>query len=147
MPEETPGTPPPTDAAPAVVRRAVEVEARPEEVWHAVADPDERALWLDDPDAAARTLRVDEVVAPERLVWTWWRDDDGGDASTVSVVLTPLDDGGTRVEVTEVRLAVPRASVAAPTRPPGWARCALDRWDRRLLGLELLFVAARAGVA
>ncbi|MFS8586083.1 MAG: SRPBCC domain-containing protein, partial [Acidimicrobiia bacterium] len=114
MPEETPGTPPPTDAAPAVVRRAVEVEARPEEVWHAVADPDERALWLDDPDAAARTLRVDEVVAPERLVWTWWRDDDGGDASTVSVVLTPLDDGGTRVEVTEVRLAAPRAPVGAP---------------------------------
>ena len=143
MPEETPGTPPPPDAA---GRRAVDVAARPEEVWHVVADPDERARWLDDPDAATRTVRVDEAVAPERLVWTWWRDG-GGDAAPVSVVLTPLDGGGTRVEVTEVRLAVPRASVAAPTRPPGWARCALDRWDRRLLGLELLFVAARAGVA
>src|SRR5690606_41834624 len=100
-----------------------------------------------EPTAAARYCCVAEGVAPERCVWAWWRDDAGGDASPVSVVLTRLDDGGTRVEVTEVRLAAPRAPVGAPARGPGWARCALDRWDRRLLGLELLFVAARAGVA
>ena len=38
-------------------------------------------------------------------------------------------------------------SAAVARRSRSWLRCATDRWDSRLLGLELLFVAARAGAA
>jgi uncharacterized protein YndB with AHSA1/START domain len=148
MPDET--------AVPAAeVTRSVEVDADASAVWQAVADPDERALWLDDPDALVRHVRVDEQTPGQRLVWTWWRPGDEGDASTVSVELEPADGGGTRVVVTETLPAVPpvgpragamRASARARLAP-SWVRCAGDRWDARLLGLELLFVAARVGVA
>jgi uncharacterized protein YndB with AHSA1/START domain len=141
------------------VTRSVEIETDVATVWEAVADPAERALWLDDPDALARRVRVDEATPGERLVWTWWRPGDEGDASTVSVVLRPVDGGGTRVVVTETLPAVvppahlPGASASASAsagvarRSLSWVRCAGDRWDGRLLGLELLFVAARVGIA
>jgi hypothetical protein len=162
--------------APAVeVRRSVDVDADVAAVWEALADPAERAGWLDDPDARARAIRVDEAAPGERLVWTWWHPGDEDDASTVSVVLRPADGGGTRVTVTEtLPAAVPprglgglggpmisasisaSASIAAPVgvagvrlarRAPAWVRCAADRWDARLLGLELRFVLARVAVA
>jgi len=157
------------------VRRSVEVDADIDDVWRAVTDPGERALWLDDPDAAGRRVREDERLPGHRLVWTWWHPGDEGGASTVSVDLTPGDGGGTRVVVTESWPAL-RAPVRAEARAraearggglvgawagssagadvgargrqsPSWVRCAVDRWDSRLLGLELRFVAARAGVA
>jgi uncharacterized protein YndB with AHSA1/START domain len=140
----------------AEVTRSVKVDADASVVWQAVADPAERALWLDDPDALVRHLRVDEQTPGQRLVWTWWRPGGEGDASTVSVELQPADGGGTRVVVTEtLPAAVPpvgpgvaamRTSARARLAP-SWVRCAGDRWDARLLGLELLFVAARVGVA
>jgi uncharacterized protein YndB with AHSA1/START domain len=145
-----------------VVTRSVEVDADVAEVWQAVTDPGERGLWLDDPDALARHVRVDETAPGRQLVWTWWHPGDEGDASTVSVELRPVDGGGTRVVVTEsLPAAVPAggttlralAAGGAPTaravhrRSPAWVHCAGDRWDSRLLGLELRFVAARVGVA
>ena len=175
MPDETPappdsddpaaGSPPDaitgaTAGAAEVVTRTVEVGADPDDVWRAVTDPAERSLWLDDPDALARRVRVDESTPGHRLVWTWWHPGDEGQASTVSVVLRPTGGGGTRVVVTESLPAPsPRTTSAQASRTPpaatlrsrsrsrSWLRCATDRWDSRLLGLELLFVAARAGVA
>ena len=139
------------------VTRTVEVDAEADDVWRAVADPDERGLWLDDPEAALRRVRVDEAAPGHRLVWTWWHPGDEGDASTVTVELSPVLGGGTRVVVTEampapVPVARAQAGMVAGARPTArrslsWVRCAHDRWDARLLGLELLFVAARAGVA
>jgi uncharacterized protein YndB with AHSA1/START domain len=151
------------------VRRSVDIEADIAAVWEAVVDPSERAGWLDDPDALARHIRIDEAAPGERLVWTWWRPGDEDDASTVSVVLRPADGGGTRVTVTEtLPAAVPpgglgglggpggatiSASAAGASRvrlarrAPAWLRCATDRWDARLLGLELRFVPARVAVA
>jgi uncharacterized protein YndB with AHSA1/START domain len=147
-----------TDGESRTVTRSVELDAGAEEVWRAVTDPGERALWLDDPDAASRRVRVDEAAPGHRLVWTWWHPGDEGDASTVTVELSPVLGGGTRVVVTEaipapVPVPVVRARASAPARSmsarrsPAWVHCARDRWDARLLGLELLFVAARAGVA
>jgi uncharacterized protein YndB with AHSA1/START domain len=152
----------------ATVTRRVELDADVDTVWHALSDPDERRLWLDDPDAVARHVRVDESRPGERLVWTWWHPGDEGDASTVTVDLHPVTDGGTHVVVTEALPAtppvlVPQARAAADRlhaashlagpapsararRSPGWLRCARDRWDARLLGLELLFVAAAVRV-
>jgi uncharacterized protein YndB with AHSA1/START domain len=117
------------------VTRTVELDAATDAVWEAIADPDQRAAWLDDDDAARRTVRVDEVDDGRRLVWTWWRPDgDEPDASTVEIAVSPRTGGGTRVVVTERPLSV-SMSVTASAAP---------RWDHRLLGLELLFVAAGA---
>jgi Activator of Hsp90 ATPase homolog 1-like protein len=143
----------------AEVSRSVEIDTDVATVWEAVADPAQRVLWLDDPEALARQVRVDEASPGERLVWTWWRPGDEGDASTVSVVLRPVDGGGTRVVVTETLPAVVPPTGTGPTvsasiagrrsgrRVPAWVHCAGDRWDARLLGLELLFVAERVGAA
>jgi uncharacterized protein YndB with AHSA1/START domain len=128
------------------VTRTVELDADTDAVWEAIADPERRAQWLDDDDAAGRTVRVDEIDAGRRLVWTWWRPDgDEPDASTVEIAVSPRTDGGTRVVVTERPLsasmsASASASMSASASAPASAR----RWDHRLLGLELLFVAAGA---
>ena len=125
------------------VTRAVEVEAGVDEVWSTLSDPELRALWLDDDDARSRELRLDEVDDGRRLVWTWWRPDDQSGASAVEIVLAPTP-GGTRVTVTET-LASARVGNAGTSARPGPATLrAGDRWTYRLLGLELLFVAAGA---
>jgi uncharacterized protein YndB with AHSA1/START domain len=140
------------------VTRSVDLDAPVEDVWQAVADPAERAQWLDDEDARSRNVRVDEAAPGERLVWTWWRPGDEGDASTVSVVLAPLDGGRTRLVVTE-RLAPlsALASVRAGSRhertPVGLsaARARIrSLWAARLVGLEAhvcVGVAPRVAVA
>lgn len=133
------------------VTRSVDVEAGADAVWEAIADPELRAAWLDDEDATGRTVRVDEVDAGHRLVWTWWRPEgDEPDASTVEIAVRPLIDGGTRVVITETPLVagppVARASASAPAGLAGLAGAAGPRWDHRLLGLELLFAAAGACV-
>jgi uncharacterized protein YndB with AHSA1/START domain len=123
------------------VTREVEVEAGTDEVWSALAEPELRALWLDDDDARSRELRLDEVDDGRRLVWTWWQPDDEAAASTVEIVLAPTA-GGTRVTVTET-LAATQAGVAEASVRPGAATLrAGDLWSYRMLGLELLFVAA-----
>lgn len=123
------------------VSRSVEVEAGADEVWTTISDPELRALWLDDDDARSRELRLDEVDDGRRLVWTWWRPDDERGASHVEIVLAPTE-GGTRVVVTETLAAVPVVGASTGTRTaPATLRVA-DLWISRLLGLELLFVAA-----
>lgn len=134
------------------VTRSVDLDASPDDVWRAVADPDERAQWLDDPDAVSRRVRVDEAAPGERLVWTWWRPGEEDDASTVSVVLSPLDTGGTRVVVTESLPAYAPVQVQAKTQVHAQARAdiratAVAAWAARLVGLELLFAGGRVPVA
>jgi uncharacterized protein YndB with AHSA1/START domain len=123
------------------VTRSVEVAADTDDVWSTLSDPELRALWLDDDDARSRELRLDEVDAGRRLVWTWWPPGDETGASTVEIVLAPTV-GGTRVTVTET-LASARVDLAGgPVRSvPATLRTG-DRWTTRLVGLELLFVAA-----
>jgi uncharacterized protein YndB with AHSA1/START domain len=130
------------------VTRSVDVDAGADAVWEAIADPERRAAWLDDDDAAGRAVRVDEVDDGRRLVWTWWRPDgDEPDASTVEIAVRPLLDGGTRVVITETPLvAGSAASAVRASAAAGGSASATGRWDMRLLGLELLFVAAGACV-
>lgn len=131
--------------ATAAVTRAVEVEADAGEVWAAVSDPELRSLWLDDDDARARHVRLDEVEDGRRLRWTWWRPDDELGASSVEIVLAPSPTG-TRVVVTETLPAPARitASVAAGSSGVSLSAGVGHRWSYRLLGLELLLVAAGA---
>lgn len=108
-----------TPAAPEV-RRSVEVELPPDEVWELVVDDEERSGWfggpstLDaapggtgsftDPDGTRRHATVDEVVEGRRLGWTWWPEGDDGGASRVQIDLVPTP-GGTTVVVTEAPAA------------------------------------------
>jgi uncharacterized protein YndB with AHSA1/START domain len=123
------------------VTRVVEVEAGADEVWSAISDPELRAQWLDDDDARSRELRLDEVDDGRRLVWTWWRPDGEPRASRVEVVLAPTM-GGTRVVVTETLASTPVGVVRASVGSGPATLRAGARWSYRLLGLELLFVAA-----
>jgi uncharacterized protein YndB with AHSA1/START domain len=123
------------------VTRSVEVEADTGDVWSTLSDPELRAQWLDDDDARSRELRLDEVDDGRRLVWTWWRPDDEPGASTVEIVLAPTA-GGTRVTVTETLASARIDRARAPVRSGPATLRAGDRWAARLLGLELLFVAA-----
>jgi uncharacterized protein YndB with AHSA1/START domain len=97
-------------------------------------------------------VRVDESAPGERLVWTWWRPGDEGDASTVSVVLAPLDGGRTRLVVTErlTTLASVRTGNRDERTPVALsaARARLRTlWAARLVGLEIACVGAGARVA
>jgi uncharacterized protein YndB with AHSA1/START domain len=123
------------------VTRSVEVEAGADRVWELLADPELRGAWLDDDDATERELRVDDVRPGQSLTWTWWHPDDEAGASQVAVVLTELPTGGTHIAVTERLVAGPVVRASAISR----ARVGFPTvWDRRLLGLELLLVAAGA---
>ncbi len=103
------------------VRRQIDVDADPVDVWDAIVDDDRRAAWfggpttLDvspgghgtfvDPDDARRVATVDEVIPGRHLSWTWRTagcPDDGHDhgESRVEIDLEPLPDG-TRIIVTE----------------------------------------------
>jgi uncharacterized protein YndB with AHSA1/START domain len=125
------------------VTRSVELEASPAAVWEAVADPDQRGAWLDDDDAMDRTMRVDGIDPGRSLTWTWWRPDDESGASQVRIALTELDDGSTRVAVTE-RLLGPQTVASRPSQARMQASATSPLWDYRLLGLELLVVATGA---
>jgi uncharacterized protein YndB with AHSA1/START domain len=130
----------------AEVTRSVDVEAGADRVWELLTDPELRGAWLDDDDALDRELRVDDARPGESLTWTWWRPDDEAGASQVAVVLTELPTGGTRVAVTERLVGSPRVQAGVAAR--AGARVGFPTvWDSRLLGLELLLVAAGVLVA
>lgn len=126
------------------VTRTVELDAAPEAVWDLLIDEESRREWLDDEDAAAREVRVDHSEPGRSLVWTWWHPDDPAGASQVRVVLDEGPEGNTHLVVTE-RLLVPAPTSARLEASASVA--AASTWDHRLLGLELLVVAAGAFVA
>jgi uncharacterized protein YndB with AHSA1/START domain len=92
----------------APVRREIDVDATPEEVWEALVTDEGRERWLDD---AEREVDVEVVEPPSRLVW-WWGGERGEPPSRVEfeVVAAP---GGARVVVTESEPAFPITLLAA----------------------------------
>jgi uncharacterized protein YndB with AHSA1/START domain len=90
------------------VRREIEIEATPEDVWESLATEEGRERWLeDDPD---REIHVEVADEPSRLVWWWWHGDEPATRVEVLVVVAPA---GTRVVVTET---VPRLPLTAFTQ-------------------------------
>jgi uncharacterized protein YndB with AHSA1/START domain len=89
------------------VRREVEIEATPEEVWEALATEEGRERWLDEPD---RQVHVEVVDAPSRLVWWWWEGDEPPTRVELLVVAAPA---GARVLVVESVPSFPLAALAA----------------------------------
>ena len=115
-----------------MVKREVELEATPDDVWSALTEPQRLNEWLGgdvdvdvrpgrsgtlvDPDGRRHAVLVEDVV-PGRRLGLWWWPDDGGDepVSTVTFELVPLESGGTRLRVVE-------APAFAPSTVPGaWA--------------------------
>lgn len=90
------------------VRREVEIEALPEEVWESLATEEGRERWLEeDPE---REIRVEVESEPTRLVWWWWSGDEPATRVEFLVVAAPT---GTRVVVTETAPTFPLAMFAA----------------------------------
>jgi uncharacterized protein YndB with AHSA1/START domain len=129
------------------VRREIELDAAPADVWDALTRPELLEHWFEaevelDPrpggagrfigaDGEHRIARVDDVDEGRRLAFTWWPDDDGDDpVSKVEFVLTPTP-AGTRVVVTESPLT---ARACASTVGTGWA------WRLELLALTLFML-------
>lgn len=130
------------------VRREIELDAAPADVWNALTRPELLEQWFEaevelDPrpggaghflgaDGERRSARVDDVDDGRRLAFTWWADDADEPASRVEFVLTPTT-GGTRLVVTESPLT---ARACAARVDAAWA------WRLDLLVLMLLALVA-----
>ena len=90
------------------VRRAVEIEASPEDVWESLATDEGRERWLDED--SEREVHVELTDEPSRLVWWWWQGDEP--ATRVEFVVEAVP-AGARVTVTET---VPRFPLTALAR-------------------------------
>ena len=80
------------------VRREIEVEASPEEVWEALATEEGRERWLGEPE---RDIHIESQEALSRLTW-WWASE---------------EQPATRVEFQIVELPRVEPAVRAPRRP------------------------------
>lgn len=90
------------------VRRQVDIEASPDEVWEALASEEGREAWLEpDPE---RELEVEVTDSPGRLVWWWWKGDEQPRKVELQVIGVPL---GTRVIVTETEPIFPLPQLCA----------------------------------
>jgi uncharacterized protein YndB with AHSA1/START domain len=94
-------------AQPAEVRREVEVEASPEEVFEALVTQDGRGRWLDEPD---RRIQIESADPPGRLTWWWGSDEQPATRVEFTIVASPR---GARVVVTESVPSFPLPALAA----------------------------------
>ena len=95
------------ETADQTVRRELEVDASPDEVWQALTTDEGRERWLeDDPD---REIHVETADEPRRLVWWWWTGDEPATRVEFLVVAAPA---GTLIVVTETLPRVPLAALA-----------------------------------
>ncbi len=103
------------------VEKVLELDVTVENVWSAITDPAELALWFGDEaeldlrpggDAAMTwedhgryAMRVEDVDPPRRLVWSWVHEPgvafEDAPATRVEWTLTPRDDGGTTLRLRE----------------------------------------------
>ncbi len=91
------------------VRREIDVEASPEEVFEALATEEGRERWLSEPE---REIHVEVLDAPHRVVWWWSGARGAGDACRVRR-RGDRPELPTRVIVTESVPRFPLATLAA----------------------------------
>ncbi|NKB88538.1 MAG: hypothetical protein GKS06_09985 [Acidobacteria bacterium] len=81
------------------VEKRIEFDAPIERVWDAITDPAQIAKWFPD------EVEIDEMAAPERLVWRWAKDPgtplEETTQTTVQWNLEPRDGGGTVLRLRE----------------------------------------------
>ena len=88
------------------IRREIDIEATPEEVWEALATEEGRERWLAQDE---RDVLVEAVEEPSRLVW-WWAGEDAW--SRVEITLVPAVSS-TRVVVVESAPAFPLTALSS----------------------------------
>lgn len=89
------------------VRREIEIDAPPDDVWDSLATEEGRDRWLeDDPD---RQIHVETADEPSHLVWWWWHGDEPATRVEFHVVAAPA---GTRLVVTETVPHFPLTALA-----------------------------------
>jgi uncharacterized protein YndB with AHSA1/START domain len=91
------------------VRREIEVDAAPEEVWEALATEEGRERWLDEPE---RDIHVESFDAPHRLVWWWAGAQEPATRVEFLIVAGAESNQPTRVIVIESEPAFPLAMLA-----------------------------------
>ncbi|HEY0517350.1 MAG TPA: hypothetical protein VGD00_09535 [Solirubrobacteraceae bacterium] len=89
------------------VRRHVDVEATPEEVFEALVTEQGRERWLQEDD---RQIHIESCEPPERLVWWWAGEDEPATRVSFDIVALP---SGARVIVTETAPRFPLPALAA----------------------------------
>jgi uncharacterized protein YndB with AHSA1/START domain len=89
------------------VRRQIDVEATPAEVFEALFTDEARERWLDEPD---RHIHIESVDPPHGLVW-WWSSEDGP-LTRVDFRIVALPRGA-RVVITESSPRFPLSALAA----------------------------------
>lgn len=107
--------------APRIIEKRLEFAATIDRVWAAITDPAELSQWFGDdarlPLEAGRdgamiwkehgsfAVRVEEVDAPRRLVWSWVHEPgvafDDAPSTRVEWTLESRDDGGTTLYLRE----------------------------------------------
>lgn len=92
------------------VRREIEVQATPEEVWEALATEEGRDRWLEEPD---RQIHVELLDAPHRLAWWWASADEPATRVEFRVLAVSGDEPAARVIVIESAPSFPLAMLAA----------------------------------
>jgi uncharacterized protein YndB with AHSA1/START domain len=89
------------------VRREVEIDASPEEVYEALITEEGRERWLQEPE---REIHIESAEPPNRLVWWWAGEELPATRVAFQIVALPR---GTRVVVTESSPTFPLAAMAA----------------------------------
>jgi uncharacterized protein YndB with AHSA1/START domain len=89
------------------VRREVEIDASPEEVFEALVTEEGRDRWLQEPE---REIHIESADPPNRLVWWWATEEQPATRVAFQIVALP---SGTRVVVTESTPSFPLAAMAA----------------------------------
>jgi uncharacterized protein YndB with AHSA1/START domain len=92
------------------VRREIEVDASPEEVWEALVTEEGRERWLQEPE---RDIHIEVLDAPNRLVWWWVGEEQPATRVELLVVAAPGGELPTRVVVTESAPSFPLAQLQA----------------------------------
>jgi hypothetical protein len=95
------------------VRREVEIEASPDEVFEALVTEEGRERWLQEPD---REIHIESTDAPSRLVWWWASEDEPFTRVAFEIVALPAGAHGravTRVSVIESAPRFPLVEMAA----------------------------------
>lgn len=99
------------------VRREIDVEASPEEVFEALVTEEGRERWLEEPD---REIHVESIDPPSRLTWWWASEEEPFTRVDFEIVALPAGERGvafTRVKVTETVPRFPLAAMAARFAP------------------------------
>jgi hypothetical protein len=92
------------------VRREIDVDASPEEVWEALATEEGRERWLGEPE---RDIHIEVLEAPHRLVWWWAGEQEPATRVEFLVVAGIGSRSSTRVTVIESTPSFPLLALSA----------------------------------